>query len=79
MHRHDRCSADDLYFGVVQGHACHLALFILLCKMLYYSTLETFAFFGGRMGRSHSRGECKLPFKIVLIHFVKKSLFTVLY
>lgn len=21
MHRHDRCSADDLYFGVVQGHS----------------------------------------------------------
>lgn len=33
MHRHDRCSADDLYFGVVRGQACHFALFILLSKV----------------------------------------------
>lgn len=34
MHRHDRCSADDLYFRVVQGHACHFLLLILLLKLL---------------------------------------------
>ena len=33
MHRHDRCSADDLYFRAVRGHACHFALFILLSKV----------------------------------------------
>lgn len=25
IHSHDRCSADDLYFRVVRGHACHFA------------------------------------------------------
>lgn len=33
MHRHDRCSADDLYFGVVRGHACHFSLFAPLSKV----------------------------------------------
>lgn len=33
MHRHDRCSADDLYFRVVWGHACHFPLLILLLKV----------------------------------------------
>lgn len=33
MHRHDRCSADDLYFRVVLGHACHFSLFVCLAKV----------------------------------------------
>lgn len=77
MLRHDRCSADDLYFGVVRGHACHSALFILLSKVakkkhLCSSTLDGFwLFLRGRMGRNHGRNETKLPCKMVLIHFVK--------
>ena len=56
MLRHDRCSADDLYFGVVRGHACHSALFILLSKVvrkkhLCSSTLDVFlTFFKEKVG-----------------------------
>lgn len=54
MHRHDRCSADDLYFGAVRGHACHFALFILLSKV---TKRETFVHFNFRWFLTRFSGE----------------------
>lgn len=44
MHRHDRCSADDLYFRVVRGHACHFVLFFLLSKVTKRETFVLLRF-----------------------------------
>lgn len=74
MHRLDRCSADDLYFRVVWGRACHFVLFILLsqiCKKKRQTSraLSLQPSFERRIKKNPSRAKNELP------EFIQKKIF----